>query len=151
MNHHKMKILVSASLDGEVTAQEKAAVHAHLTGCPECRQFVEESKLMRKEIGALGTVTLPHVFAARLAYSVEKKDEQTMEWLGIEPLARNTFILLAGLVVLFFFVAQSTTEAVSSPNNQFVNRITSNSMPTNILLQPEKISKSDVLYAVMTK
>jgi hypothetical protein len=59
--------------------------------------------LIREEICALGEVKLANYFAARVAYSVEKRDEQSMEWLGIEPLARNTFIVLAGFVLIMFF------------------------------------------------
>jgi anti-sigma factor RsiW len=151
MNHKKNQILVSSYLDGEVNESEKAEALSHLEVCPECRQFIEQSKLMRENIRALGEVDLANSFAARVAYSVEKRDEQTVEWLGIEPSARNTFILLAGFVLVMFFLTSFNNNTGSAMNDQLLNRITSNSVSTQVLLQQENLSKSDLLYAVMTK
>lgn len=151
MSHKKLQILVSTYLDGEVNGSEKATALAHLEVCSECRQFIEHAKLIREEICALGEVKLANSFAARVAYSVEKRDEQTMEWLGVEPLARNTFILLAGFVLIIFFFTSFSNEAPASMNDPLLNRITSNSVSTNVLLQQGNLSKSDLLYAVMSK
>ena len=151
MNHKKNQILVSSYLDGEVNESEKAEALSHLEVCPECRQFIEQAKLMRENICALGEVDLANSFAARVAYSVEKRDEQTVEWLGIEPSARNTFILLAGFVLVIFFLTSFNDNTRSTMNDQLLNRITSNSISTQVLLQQENLSKSDLLYAVMTK
>jgi uncharacterized membrane protein SirB2 len=151
MNHKKLQLLVSSYLDSEVNDSEKAKALSHLEVCSDCRQFLEHAKLMRKEICALGEVKLENSFAARVAYSVEKRDEQALEWLGIEPLARNTFILLAGFVVIMFFFTSFNNDAASSMNDQLFNRISSNSVSTNVLLQQGNLSKSDLLYAVMTK
>jgi anti-sigma factor RsiW len=151
MSHKKLKILVSSYLDGEVDDKEKTEARSHLEACSECRRFVDHAKLMREEISALGEVKLANSFATRVAYSVEKRDEQTMEWLGIEPLARNTFILLAGFVLLILFFTSFRNDAASSANDQLLNGITSNSLSTTILLQQGNLSKSDLLYAVMNK
>jgi anti-sigma factor RsiW len=151
MNHQKLQVLVSSYLDGEVSEKENSEVHEHLKVCSECREFVAHARLMRKEINALGEVKLPLSFTTRIAYSVEKKEEQTMEWLGIEPLARNTFILLAGFVVLLFFFTSLNRETAVSANDQLFHRITSNSYSNSVMLQQEHLSKSDLLYAVMTK
>jgi uncharacterized membrane protein SirB2 len=74
-----------------------------------------------------------------------------VEWLGIEPSARNTFILLAGLVLVMFFLTSFNNNAASAMNDQLLSRITSDSVSTRVLLQQENLSKSDLLYAVMTK
>jgi len=151
MNHKIIQLLVSSSLDGEVNESEKAEVCFHLEGCSECRQFIQHAQLIRNEISSLGEVKLANYFAERVAHSVDKRDEQTMEWLGIEPLARNTFIVLAGFVLVLFFFTGFNTSAASSMNDQLFNRITSTSVSTQVLLQQENLSKSDLLYAVMTK
>ena len=151
MNHRKVQILVSSFLDGEVDERERIEVHAHLKVCAECRKFVEHARLMRKEISALGEAKLPMAFATRVASSVEKKEEQTLEWLGIEPLARNTFILLAGLVILVFAFTSFTRDTAVSANDQLLRRMTTNSYSNSLLLQQEHLSKNDLLYAVMTK
>ena len=151
MNHKKIQLLVSSYLDEEVNDSERAQALSHLEVCSECRQFVEHAKLMRENICALGEVELANSFAARVAYSVEKRDEQTVEWLGIEPSARNTFILLAGLVLVMFFLTSFNNNTASAMNDQLLSRITSDSVSTRVLLQQENLSKSDLLYAVMTK
>jgi predicted anti-sigma-YlaC factor YlaD len=151
MNHKKMQVLVSSYLDGEINESEKAETLSHLEVCPECRQFIEQAKLMREKIYTLGEVELANSFAAHMAHLVEKRDEQTVEWLGIEPSARNTFILLAGLVLVMFFLTSFNNTTASAMNDQLLNRITSNSVSTQVLLQQENLSKSDLLYAVMNK
>jgi anti-sigma factor RsiW len=151
MNHNNLKLLVSSYLDGEVNDTEKTMTLSHLEICPECRQFIEHAKLIREEICALGEVKLDNSFAVRVAYSVEKRDEQALEWLGIEPSARNTFILLAGFVFIMFFFTSVNNDVAPSMNDQLLNRISSNSVSTNVLLQQENLSKSDLLFAVMTK
>jgi predicted anti-sigma-YlaC factor YlaD len=151
MNHKRLQLLVSSYLDGEVNDTEKTIVISHLEGCSECRQFIEYATLMHEEIGALNKFQLTNSFTARVLYAVKKRDERTVEWLGIEPLARNTFILLAGFVLLIFFFTKFNSNTPSSMNDQLLNRITSNSISTNVLLQHGNLSKSDVLYAVMSK
>jgi predicted anti-sigma-YlaC factor YlaD len=151
MNHKKMQVLVSSYLDGEVNNSETADVLSHLEVCSECRQFIEHAKLIREEICALGEVKLANSFAARVAYSVGKRDEQSIEWLGIEPLARNTFIVLAAFVLVMFLFTSFNNNTSTAMNEQLLNRLTSNSVSTRVLLQQENLSKSDLLYAVMTK
>jgi predicted anti-sigma-YlaC factor YlaD len=151
MNHKNLQLLVSAYLDGEVYDSEKDIALSHLEACSECRQFVEHAKLIREEICALGDLKLSDSFAARVSHSVEKRDEQTVEWLGIEPSARNTFILLAGFVLVFFFITSFNNNAAAAMNDQLLSRITTDSISTHVLLQQENLSKSDLLYAVMTK
>jgi uncharacterized membrane protein SirB2 len=106
---------------------------------------------MREEISALNEFQLTHSFTARVLYAVKKRDEQTVEWLGIEPSARNTFCLLAGFVVVLFFLTSFNNSNAPVMNDQLLNRITSNSVSTQVLLQQGNLSKSDLLYAVMTK
>jgi predicted anti-sigma-YlaC factor YlaD len=151
MNHKRLQLLVSSYLDGEVNDTEKTIVISHLEDCSECRQFIEHATLMHEEIGALNKFQLTNSFTARVLYAVKKRDERTVEWLGIEPLARNTFILLAGFVLLIFFFTKFNSDTPSSMNDQLLNRITPNSISTNVLLQHGNLSKSDLLYAVMSK
>jgi len=151
MNHKKLQLLVSSYLDGEVNESEKAEARSHLEQCSDCRQFVEQAKLIREEICALGEVKLSNSFAARVVYSVERRDEQTMEWLGIEPSARNTFILLVSIVFVMFFLTSFNNGTATAMNDQLLSRITSDSVSTHALLQQDNLSKNDLLYAVMTE
>ena len=151
MSHKELQLLISSYLDSEVNDREKAEALSHIEICSECRQFIEHVKLMREEICALGEVELANSFAARVAYSVEKRDEQTVEWLCVEPSARNTFFLLAVVVLVMFLVTSFNNNTASAMSDQLLNRITSDSVPARVLLQPANLSKNDLLYAVMTK
>jgi hypothetical protein len=151
MNHKKLQILVSSSVDGEVSESERTQVLSHLESCSDCRRFMEQAKRMHSEIASLGEVRLPSSFPSRILDSVEKRDEQFGEWLGIEPSARNTFILLVSVVLIIFFLTRVNTPPASAMNDQLLRSISSDSGSTRVLLQKEYLSKSDVLYAVMNK
>lgn len=151
MKHKRLQLLISSYLDGEVNDGEKAEVLSHLELCSECRQFIEHVKLMKEEICALGEVKLADSFAARVAYSVERRDEQTVEWLGVEPSARNTFFLLAVVVLIMFLFTSINNNTASAMSDQLLSRIIPDSVSTHVLLQPENLSKNDLLYAVMSK
>lgn len=54
--------LVDGRLDGPATDE----VHAHLAGCPSCRQLVETERLTKERLGALDGPDLPDDLTARL-------------------------------------------------------------------------------------
>ena len=151
MNHKEMQYLVSSFIDGEVNENEKAQVLLHLEGCPACRLFTDHAKLMRNEICSLGEAALSDSFPARVVHAVEIRDEQTIEWLGIEPSARNTFILLAGFVLVVFFLTRFDNNTAAAMSDQLFYKNTPDSAATKVLLQQERLTKNDLLYAVMTK
>ena len=151
MNHKDLQYLVSSFIDDEVSESEQAQVLSHLEGCPECRQFIEHAKLMREQLCSLGEVILSDSFTARVSHSVEIRDEQTVEWLGIEPSARNTFILLAGIVLAMFFLTSLNNNTALGMSDQLFYKNNSDAAATRVLLQQEKLTKNDLLYAVMTK
>ena len=53
MNDHEYYLdLCSLSLDGELSAEERASLEAHLAACPECAAFQEELRAMRQMLAA---------------------------------------------------------------------------------------------------
>ncbi len=44
MNCNKAKVLMSAALDGELTAQEELELTRHLDECSECREYFQDAK-----------------------------------------------------------------------------------------------------------
>ena len=40
------RALASAELDGEITEEERAALHAHLAQCPDCAQWASAFSLL---------------------------------------------------------------------------------------------------------
>ena len=151
MNHSELQMLLSSYLDGEVDDADTAKVLSHLDICSECRQFIEHIKQMRETIRAMGEVELPNDFAARTARLLEKDDEQIQEWLGVEPLARNTFFAIAFLVLVIFMFTNSYSGSSDFARDQLFSGYSSSSVSTRVLLQQNSLSKDDLLYAVMTK
>lgn len=58
--------LLSAYLDGEATAEERAAVEARLATNPADRQLLEELRQLRGDVAALPRMTVPADFASRV-------------------------------------------------------------------------------------
>jgi hypothetical protein len=83
-------------------------------------------------------------------HSIEKNDEQDVEWLGIEPLARNMFYAIAIIVLLMFMLTDYNNNSTAGIANQFFSG-SKDSVTTSVLLQPHDLSKNDLLYTVMTK
>ncbi|MEY2476690.1 MAG: putative zinc-finger [Actinomycetota bacterium] len=64
MNH--LGDLVSALLDGELTAGERAAAEAHLAGCPDCRTEMARTAAMRSLVRGLPPIEPPFGFVEGL-------------------------------------------------------------------------------------
>lgn len=69
MNCERYLDLISARLDGELTAQEEAELSAHLQECPECRAIADDMNNLRSAFSALEEVDAP----AELSQSVMSK------------------------------------------------------------------------------
>lgn len=151
MSHKEIQLLMSSYLDGEIRDSEEQKVLEHLDVCSECRQFVRIARETREEIRILGEIELPYAFALRVAHSVERRDEQAREWLGIEPLARNAFFAIAVVVMIMFFLTSFDAGSPPSIADVLIGGTDNDSIATQVLLQPGNLSKNDFLYAVMTK
>lgn len=151
MNHKTMQLLVSSYIDGEIQEPDTSAVRSHLKECRECKRFVEQVKIMRKDLKDLGEANLSTTFAAHVTGIVHKREEKTMEWLGIEPLAQKTFLALSMIVVIAFVFSIFSKESESAAGDQFISTVSGESVATHVLLQQGELSKNDVLYAVVTK
>jgi anti-sigma factor RsiW len=151
MKHRELQLLVSSYVDDQISGKDRKTVAGHLETCSECRRFVEQSKQIRAGIRGLGRVELPYAFASRVAHTVEQRDERTAGWLGIEPLARNTFIVLAAIVILLFVFTKSENAAATVSTDQLVGGIASDSVAAHVLLKQSELTRNDLLYAVLTK
>lgn len=151
MSHKKMQLLMSSYVDGEIKEDEELEVLEHLNTCTECRQFVKNAGEIREEIRALGGVELSYAFSERVAHLVKKNDEQTRDWLGVEPLARNTFIAIAVIVFVMFLITSFNKGISPGIAEVLINGSNGDSAATQVLLQPGNLSKNDLLFAVMTK
>ena len=151
MNHNDLQMLLSSYLDGEVDDAEKAKVLSHLDTCAECRQLSEYFKQSHEAIQAIDEIELPYDFAIRTARLAEKGDEQVEEWLGVEPLARNTFFAIAVAVLMIFLLTSSNNGVSPGIAEVLIEGSDGDALATQVLLQGGDLSKNDLLYAVMTE
>lgn len=151
MKHDELQLLVSSYVDGEGTMKEKKSIVAHLKVCSKCRRFYEEAKKMQSDIRSLEHVELPYAFASRIAYAIEKRDEQTTEWLGLEPLARNIFYALAFVVLLMFVLTSSESGTSTVSTDQILSGMATDTGAAHVLLKQSELTRNDLLYVVLTK
>ena len=151
MSHNEMQLLISSYVDDEIKDDEERKVLEHLNVCPDCRQFIENAREIREEIRALGEVELSYAFPERVTHLVQKNERQTNDWLGIEPLARNTFIAIAVTVFLMFILTSFDKRTSPGITEVLIDGSNGDSAVTQVLLQPGNLSKNDLLYAVMAK
>jgi len=80
-----------------------------------------------------------------------ESDEQSRDWLGIEPLARNMFIAIATTVFVLFLLTSFNKDASPGIAEALIDGSNGDSAVAQVLLQPGTLSKNDLLFAVMTK
>lgn len=151
MNHDELRILISSFVDGEVTDEEKKDVLTHLEVCSGCRIFLTQMKQLHAEIRNIDPIELQNTFAENVTHMAMRQDEQTAEWFGIEPLARNTFLALTVVVLILFILTSSNNDTNRITGDQLLGGNTNDSIATQVLLQQDDISKNDLLYAVLRK
>jgi hypothetical protein len=79
MDHEQFDILLSAYLDGELTATEQVRVEQLLVSSPEARQLVEELRALRAGLQALPQLQLEANFADRVLQLAESASANSKE------------------------------------------------------------------------
>jgi predicted anti-sigma-YlaC factor YlaD len=151
MNHNQLMMLVSSYLDGELNDSDSVVVKEHLESCSVCRQFQEAALQVQKEVRSVDKDLVSSFFPARVMHSVQKRDQQSVEWLDIEPLARRTVWALAAVVMILFILTSFKNSSNAGFSEPFLSGVSADSSAAQVLLQQESITKNDLLYAVMTK
>jgi len=99
--------LISARLDGELTAQEEAELTAHLQECPVCRAIADEMKGMHSALAGLGEVDVPPELSRSVMASI--KAERTR--------SRRRFVRqLTGLAACLVLCVTAWYVALPNPN-----------------------------------
>ncbi len=70
MKCRKARLLMSAKLDGELSAEEAKALEGHLRVCPSCRREMEELERLHSLLGALPAEPLPLPVSEALLTSI---------------------------------------------------------------------------------
>ena len=89
MNHHKLQLLLSAFVDDELLADERAEVEQHLVHCSECRQSVVEMQTIRQDIRRAATVDITPIATSNLLRAIRLASEPQVVWGGTEIFARR--------------------------------------------------------------
>jgi predicted anti-sigma-YlaC factor YlaD len=111
MTCQRFEELLSAYLEGELAAAEKAAVDAHLAACPECAVLLALMKDMTRAMAAFGEVEPSPALLSRLyAIPAAKREKKRLfrpvfDWLtrpALQPVyAAFTVLFIALSFVLF--------------------------------------------------
>ncbi len=93
------RALASAELDGEITEEERAALHAHLAQCPDCAQWAAAFSLLHKELPLLAEEP-PAELRSRVKKSISLLSKKQPSLFS-----RFKFTAAAAVVVAILFAA----------------------------------------------
>ncbi len=102
MDCGEVRELLQAYEDGELPADERAAIAGHLEGCPDCRSASAELQKLRRRLRAAGTFAVPPSLEARVraALGAESQVRETIGWKHMATMAAShlaTAVIGAGL------------------------------------------------------
>ena len=151
MNHNEIRLLLSAFVDGEVTAQERDLVEQHVAGCTECQTQLDQMRTLKHAVHAAGDIELPYSFANEVVRSLHHDEEATVSWTGIEHLAVRFVLGLAVLVLLMVGITSYRQSPDVLPMERYVSGLNPDSAAYSLLTKQGNITRDDVMYAVLTK
>lgn len=117
MKHPKK---LSNYLDGQVTDAVKHRIEEHLKSCLQCRSFVEQYKLMSRDMKQLADYKVPSYFAARVIAKAREGATESF-WAAFEfvpqRLVKALVVVSAILIIAASFGprANSTEQATLLP------------------------------------
>jgi anti-sigma factor RsiW len=124
MSRHVEREILSALIDGELTADERRMVHEHLQECAACRETVEEFTQIHGLVGELPRLVAPESFVTEVVERPRRRPAPTRiasaalsgrrRWVALGAAATVLGISLAGL-----FVSPPADEA---PVSAFIER-----------------------------
>lgn len=93
----EVRDLIHAFVDEELSAEERQAVAAHISGCRECGQALAELQRLRKSLAAAGNFPVPqHVEArARVAIGLAAGNEHRWSRRSVMALATSHLLVAA--------------------------------------------------------
>ena len=110
MTCERIEELLSAYLEGELAAAERAEVESHLAACPECAEL---AGLMKRTLAASAAFPevepSPALYARLYAIPEEKREKRSLvrplfAWLA-RPALQPVYAALSALVAVLTFVA----------------------------------------------
>ena len=142
MSRHVEREILSALIDGELSADERRMVHEHLQTCSACREIVEEFTQIHGMVGELPRLVAPASFVSDVVERPLRRPVPAQvaaaafggrrRWIAVGLAAGSIAISLAGLA--------TTPPADEPPVNAFIERHVS----THVGVEPG----AHVLFAV---
>lgn len=151
MNHQQFESTLSSYIDGELSAQQALEFESHLQECPACKMQMVQLQNIREGIRSAAVADLPDSFSANVLRFIRLQTSQSESWRGAERLAWRIVFALSILVVLIVGVGILNTSEQSINMERYLSGIQPDSAVQRVLLNPEEISKDDVLLAVVTR
>ena len=103
MNCEQMNDLLSAFLDGELTAQEEEQMHAHLEQCADCRALLEQLQTLHTSFSDLEEIPAPEGFAEGVMGCIKAQSKPKVIPLFKHPQMRAVMGLAACAVLCIGF------------------------------------------------
>ena len=103
MNCEQMTALLSAFVDGEVSAAEALQVREHLAQCPECRALYEQLKALHTSFSDLEEIPAPENFAQGVMSRIKAEQKSKVVPLFRRPQLRAVMGLAACAVLCIGF------------------------------------------------
>jgi predicted anti-sigma-YlaC factor YlaD len=111
MDHEKLKQLVSAYLDGEVSEDERRMVEKHLEECAECRQACRETSELEEVMAKMTLKEPPKEVWKMYTESVYNRLERGIGWI---------LLSIGAMIVLFFAGYQALKGFILDPTISMV-------------------------------
>jgi hypothetical protein len=126
--------LLSAHLDGELSADEAATVEAHLADCDACRAELDATRVVREKVRAAPAVDPPVGFYERLV--------RTRRWSRTQAAASVVAIAAAWILVLGFVVDPGRS-TVKPPVDETRVLLSRSDVADSFVVQPAGLHRVD--------
>jgi len=153
MKCQKIKILLSAYLDNELSQEEKELVNSHLAGCPFCSQYLNGLKTLKKILRPSRDFSPRPFFETRLMARIQEMEKNALFSPGFIRLARRTILVALGFLFIAAILAFTRPEIAGSisPDSYLLSEVTTNTISENNFLPEKNITKEDVIVLAYSK
>ncbi len=138
---HVEREIISALIDGELSAEERRFVHEHLQSCEACREASEEFMHIHGMVGELPPLVAPESFVSNALRSRKSSRAARVtswslsgkkRWVVVGVAAAATVVTLSGLA--------TPSPATEPPVDQFIAR--------HVSIHSGSAAAAEVLFAV---
>ncbi len=115
---HRVRLMISAYADRELTGEEMYHVRNHLSACPECQREYDELVAVKRSLGAIAIPAapddlLPRLKAATTAEPTRPQWDRRGVTIGLS--FAISLMVLTFAILEWWSVRQHTPEPISSP------------------------------------